>query len=86
MESRRVQVIEARLDVLATVLQAVCQVLDGDQAAAVLAAVREKVDARVLLGMDPMVDEGIASELAPVLSALHASARSGRALAAQQLA
>lgn len=84
MESRPVQVIEARLDVLATVLQAVCQVLDRDQAAVVLAAVRERMDARVTLGVDPMVDEGIAGELAPVLGALHASARSGGALSAQQ--
>lgn len=84
MESRRVEVIEARLDVMAIVLQSVCQVLGRDQAATVLAAVRERMDARVTLGVDPTVDEGIASELAPVLGVLHASARSGGVLSARR--
>ena len=83
MSSRRIEVIEARLDVLTTVLQAVCQVLDHDQTAAVLLEVEERVNSRVSAGVAPAADEGLATELAPLLGALKALPRHGGRLVAR---
>lgn len=84
MDAHRFQVIEARLNVLGTVLQAVCQSLEREQAAAVLSRVREQVASDVSLGLTAATDEGTARELAPILGVLHATASSAASPAMRQ--
>lgn len=84
MNSHRIEVIEARLAVMATVLQEVCGVLEYDQAAVALSKVQRRVDSLLSKGVSRMADEGMAIELAPLLNALNAPALEGIRLATRR--